>query len=135
MRIRAQLLEALAPQLSSELIPEAYAAAELITDRRRRAVVLASLAPHLAAEQLAEAFVVTTPFANERRMIEVQVQRLSRDQQAIFLKSLAQAAGRLPRAEALELVTSSLAYSAAVGGGEALESIYRSISDTALWYP
>jgi hypothetical protein len=55
-------------------------------------------------------------------------------QYVTLINLLAEIAARLPRSEALSLISSSLHISAALGGVETLEMIRHAISDTARWY-
>ncbi len=70
-RSRAEVLAALAPQLTGRLLAEALAAVREIAYESRRAEVLAALAPQLTGRLLAEALAAAREIEGERSRAEV----------------------------------------------------------------
>jgi hypothetical protein len=139
---RAQALGLLAPHLSPDqkiqTLAEALAAAKAFGDEGARAQALGSLAPHLSPGQIVDALAAAKAISSEifrAEVLESLAPHVSTIHYARLLDSFVEVAARLPRGDALHVVSTSMRISAALGGAEELLQIRRAIGDTARWFP
>jgi hypothetical protein len=134
----AWALKSLARYMSTEQKTEVLASAKAMDDEGARMRTLESIAPYLAAEHLTEALAVARSIDSRwlrARALGSLVPYVPPIQYADLFTSLIEAASRLPRSEALLVMSESIRISAALGGVETIEVVYRAIRDTAQWYP
>jgi hypothetical protein len=123
-------------------LAEALAAARAIGDEGSRARALAAVAPQLTdPAQLAEALAAARAIGHEGSRAEAlaavapQLTDLADADRAPLSAALLDEAAQIPRHRCLEVVESSAALTAAIGGEDAVAALARAIRDTAAWYP
>jgi hypothetical protein len=126
----------------NEALNEALAADKLTSEFESARALLAALAPYLPSEQRQQAFIEALTAAEGIRgkagraeALVALARDLPRDLQIRAILSLIDITASMSRSETLLKAGATASLVVELGGGEAIDQLFRAINDVCSWYP